>query len=288
MASETELGTVHEVEVGTARVRYREQGEGPTVVFVHGLLVNSTLWRHVVPPVAAAGFRCITPDWPLGSHRIAVPDADLSPTGVADLVAGFLESLDLDDVTVVANDTGGAITQILMTRRPERIGRVVLTPSDSFELFFPPAFAFLPIMARIPGAVWVLVQTLRLRFLHRLPFTFGWVAKRAIDRAIVDDYLAPARDDRAIRADLGRFLRTIHRRHTLAAAEKLPGFEKPVLLAWATEDRLFPIGLAHRLEAVLPDATLVEIADSYTFVPEDQPDELSALIIDFVRSHATS
>lgn len=175
-----------------------------------------------------------------------------------------------------------------MTRHPERIGRVVLTPSDSFERFFPPAFAFLPVVARIPGAVWTLVQTLRLSFLRRLPFTFGWVAKRPIDRTIVADYLTSSREDRAIRADLGRFLRTVHRRHTEAAAAKLPGFNKPVLLAWAAEDRLFPVSLAHRLEALLPDARLVEIADSYTFVPEDQPERLSELIVEFARSHAAS
>lgn len=106
MASAADLGTVHEVDLAAARLRYHERGEGPAVVFVHGLLVNATLWRNIVPAVAAAGFRCNSPDWPLGSHRIAVPDADLSPTGFADLIAEFLERLDLDDVTIVANDTG--------------------------------------------------------------------------------------------------------------------------------------------------------------------------------------
>lgn len=277
--------TTHEIDLPSGRLRYHERGEGPTIVFVHGLLVNAELWRKVIPSVADAGYRCIAPDLPLGSHTLPLPGANLSPTGIADLIADFLETLDLEHVTLVANDTGGAITQILMTRHPERIGRVVLTPADSFECFFPPAFAFLPIMAKIPGTVWLLAQTLRLRFLHRLPFTFGWEAKRPIPRDTVDTYLDPSRKDPHIRKDLRRFLRTVNRRDTLAAAERLHLFTQPVLLAWATEDKLFPLSLAHRLDEVLPDSRIVEIADSYTFVPEDQPDILSGHILDFVRTH---
>jgi pimeloyl-ACP methyl ester carboxylesterase len=217
-----------------------------------------------------------------------VPHADLSPPGVAGLVAEFLEALNLRDVVVVANDTGGAITQLLMVEHPERIGRVVLTPSDSFERFFPPPFAFLPAAYRLPGAVWLLVQLLRVRALHRLPITFGWVTKRPIPARVVDSYLEPSRRDAAIRADLARFLDGVHNRHTLRAARQLERFTKPVLLAWATEDRLFPMQLAHGLAAALPRATLRLVEDSYILVPEDQPAELARLIIDFARGEAAA
>src|SRR5690349_2709607 len=114
------LGVVHEIDLGSATVRYFENGaiEGRVVVFVHGLLVNADLWRHIVPAAVEAGLHTYAVDWPLGSHAIPVPDADLTPTGLADLIAEFLDRLDLTDVTIVANDTGGALTQILMTRRP--------------------------------------------------------------------------------------------------------------------------------------------------------------------------
>ncbi len=140
-------------------------------------------------------------------------------------------------------------------------------------------------MARIPGSLWALTQLLRMRALHRLRFTFGWVAKRPIEPTVVDSYLLPSRQDAAVRRDLRRFLRGVDRRHTLLAASQLPGFTKPVLLAWAREDRLFPITLAHRLAELLPQATLVPVEDSYTFIPEDQPQVLSRLIVDFVRTH---
>jgi pimeloyl-ACP methyl ester carboxylesterase len=280
------LGALSEVELAAGRIRYWERGEGRPVVFVHGLLVNADLWRKVVPRVAAAGLRCIAPDWPLGSHDVPMPDADLSPPGVAAVVAAFLERLDLRDVTIVANDTGGAITQILMARFPERVGRVVLTPSDSFENFFPPMFALLPRVVRIPGGTWSLVALLRWRVLHRLPLAFGWLAKRPFPDAIGESYLAPTRRDAAVRRDLTRFLRGVHRRHTLAAAAQLPHFTKPVLLAWAAEDRVFPIAQAHRLAGVLPDARVVPIEDCYTFVPEDQPDQLAELVVEFASRRA--
>ena len=277
------LGDSRELALDSGTLRYFESGpsDGPAVVFVHGLLVNADLWRQVVPGLVDAGFHTYAVDWPLGAHEHAMPAADLTPPGVADLIATFMDRLDLQDVTVVANDTGGALTQILMTRHPERIGRVVLTPSDSFERFFPPMFALLPHLAKIPGGTWLLIQALRSRFVQRLPIGFGWLTKRPIPLATVNSYVLPSRRDAAIRRDLRAFLRTVHKRHTLAAAEQLPSFTRPVLLAWATEDKLFPSSLAERLADRLPDARIVPIADSLTFVPEDQPAELVRLVTEF-------
>lgn len=287
MAISEVLGQVREVEVGGARIRYRETGEGPAVVFVHGLLVNGDLWRKVVPGIAAAGYRCVVPDWPLGAHEVPVPDADLTPTGVADLIAGFLAELDLTDVTLVANDTGGALTQILMSRDHERVGRVVLTPSDCYENFFPPVFAPLTKLAKIPGSMRPLMETMRIRRLRQLPIAFGWVIKRPVPDAIADSYMLPSRRSGAIRKDLRRFLKTVDKRYTLAAAEHFERFTKPVLLVWASEERLFPVKLAERLVAELPQATLTTIDDSYTFIPEDQPERLTERILEFTRTHAT-
>lgn len=271
-----------EIELTAGRLRYQDVGSGPPVVFVHGLLVNGDLWRKVVPAVAGAGYRCLVPDWPLGSHSVAMPGADLTPPGVARLIAEFLAALDLRDVVLVANDTGGAITQIVMANHPERVGRVVLTPCDAFEAFFPSLFAPLPRLLRIPGATWLLVQALRLRATHRLPITFGWVAKRALPPEVVDSYLRPSRRDPAVRDDLRRFTTAVHKRHTLAAAARLSGFDRPVLLAWAREERLFPLSLARRLADVLPDARIELVDDSYTFISEDQPQALARLVVNFL------
>ena len=276
--------TLKTVQLPQGPVRYREEGEGPPVVFVHGVLVNGRLWRKVVPPVAAAGFRCITPDWPLGGHSLPMAaDADLTPFGQAKIIADFLEALDLQDAVIVGNDTGGAITQLLMTRHPERIGGVVLTPSDCFDMFFPPKFRFLTLLAKIPGGVWQIAQPLRFKVLYRLPIAFGLVTKRPVPDDVVAAYVRPLIQDRLIRRDFGKFLRGVDTQLTIDAAKKFPAFRKPVLLAWAAEDRIFPVALAHRLAEVLPDAKVVEIPDTLTFVSEDQPDELAKQLIAFAR-----
>jgi pimeloyl-ACP methyl ester carboxylesterase len=276
------LGDRHTVELPGGTVEYRERGSGAPVVFVHGLLVNADLWRNVVPLVADAGFRCLAPDWPLGAHRLPMPPAaDLSPPGVARLIADFLDALDLTDVTVVANDTGGALTQLLMVAHPERIGRVVLTPCDAFEAFFPPGFAMLPRAAAVPGFVRLMALAFQVPSVRRR--MFAATARHGSPADVLASYARPCRDA-GVRRDLRRFLRGVHRRYTLAAAERLPGFTRPVLLVGADGDRIFPAELARRLAGVLPDARQVTVADSYTFVPEDQPAELAGLVVEFVRA----
>ena len=269
---------------GTIHVRETGRPDGPPIVFVHGLLVDGTLWRKVVPHLER-DFRCIWPDWPLGSHRAPMaPDADLSPRGVANLIADTLTALELDRVTLVGNDTGGAISQLVATERPERLGRLVLTDCDAFENFLPPMFRGLQVAARVPGALNVLMQPMRIRALRRLPMAFGLVTKRPIDHTVTDAWLRPFMQQRAVRRDTAKLLRGITKRDTLAAAERLRRFDRPALLVWAREDRAFPVAHAHRLAALLPDARVEEVDDSLAFIPEDQPERLADAIVRFVRA----
>jgi pimeloyl-ACP methyl ester carboxylesterase len=286
MGISSALGPAREIALSSGRIRYHDTGSGSPVVFVHGLLVNADIWRGVVPGLAAAGHRCLTPDWPLGSHSIPMPDADLGPTGIADLIAEFLDALDLTDVTIVANDTGGALTQILMTRRPERIGRVVLAAVDCYEVFPPQPFAALLKVAKIPGVIRPLLAPMRFTLLQRLPLGFGLVTKHELPQEIAQSYLGPARRDAAIRDDLRRFAAGVDNRCTVAAAEHFGTVDVPVLVVWSTEDKLFPMALAERLVADLPRASLRTLDNSYTFIPEDRPELLTELIVEFTRLHA--
>jgi pimeloyl-ACP methyl ester carboxylesterase len=259
-------------------IRYRETGEGPPIVFVHGLLVDGRLWRKVTP-LLDGRFRCIVPDLPLGSHLTAMdPDADLSPPGLARIVAGFLEALDLDDVTLVANDTGGAISQITAANHPERIGRLMLTNCDAFENFLPPAFRPLQWAARVPGLLTGVLQSMRLEPLRRTPLAYGWLIKHDLGDAPLREWVDPFLTDRAIRRDTVKVLRGISPRYTIEAAEELRDFDRPAMLAWAVEDRFFKLSFAERLAETIRGATLEKIEDSYTFVSEDQPEKLASLI----------
>jgi pimeloyl-ACP methyl ester carboxylesterase len=282
MSVSEDLGAAREVELDAGTIAYRERGEGPPVVFVHPVFTNGDLWRGVVPAVAERG-RCLTPDWPLGSHATPMrADADLSPPGLADLVADFLDALDLSDVTLVGNDTGGAVSQLVVARRPERVGRLVLVSCDAFEVFVPRLFAYMKLMARTPGATFLAAQALRSRGFRRLPITYGWLAHTTLERAASDSYVRPLIRSRGIRRDANKVLRGLHPRHTLAAAERFGDFDGPVLVAWGEDDRFFPRSLGERLAQAFPRGRLEIVRGARTFVAEDRPRQLAALIARFV------
>ena len=273
---------MNEVRLPQGAIGYREYGAGRPIVLVHGLLTNGELWRDVAPRLAK-DFRVIVPDWPLGSHKIPLnPGTDFSPLGLAGIIAGFLSELQLEDVTLVGNDTGGALCQLVAVHHPERLGRLVLTPCDAYENFLPPAFRPLQALARIPGAVFVVAQSLRPRAARRLPLAYGWLAKRKIDDDVSDSWLAPALSNRRVRREIALILKGISKRYTLEAAERFSEFTKPVLIAWAPEDRFFKLSYAERLSAAFPNARLEQIEDSYTYVPVDQPERTAELIAAFV------
>jgi pimeloyl-ACP methyl ester carboxylesterase len=272
----------HEVSLPAGTVRYREAGEGKPVVFVHGYLVDGRLWDGVVDRLSDR-CRCIAPDWPIGAQKVAMkPDADLTPYGIASIVASFLEKLGLDDVTLVGNDSGGAMSQVTVTRHHERIGRLVLTNCDTHENFPPGIFKTMPPIAKLPGGMAVLAAPFRIPAVARAafrPFT-----RDPLPPELVASWMEPGLHDPDVKRDLKKVTTGMNKRYTLEAAEKLKGSELPVLLAWAPGDRLFPLKYAERLTAAMPNARLVQISDAKTFVPIDQPQRLADEIATFVGS----
>src|SRR5438105_10415433 len=206
MSVSGELGERRTVDVSAGTIEYRECGIGRPVVFVHGVGVNGDLWRAVAPGIAA-GYRCIAPDLPLGSHRHPLRgDADLSLPGLSRIVAEFIEALDLDDVAIVANDTGGAIAQWMVGHDAERIGQLVLTSCDAFEKFPPTPQRYLVTVARSRALMRALAQSVRFTFVQRLPITYGWASSRTLDRTIMRSYTEPLRSSAEVRRDLRRLL----------------------------------------------------------------------------------
>lgn len=274
--------TTRTVEVTAGRIHLREAGEGEPLVFVHGFGVNSRLWTETATALSGE-YRCILPELPFGSHPEAMrPEADLSPTGAAALIAELIAELGLEDVTIVANDSGGAISQILVTEHPERIARLVLTNCDCFEVFPPGVFKVLAKAIRLPGAGTALAHSLRLGPIQRSPLAYGALTNKRLDSELLGSWVGPMVDDRGVRRDAVKFFGAVDPSYTLAAAAKLPDLRIPVLLAWAEEDRFFPISLAERLEALIGDAELVRIPDSLTFVALDQPQLLAETIAGFL------
>ena len=277
------LGVARELELPQGRLRYFEAGTGSPIVFAHGLLVNANLWRKVVARLSGE-FRCIALELPLGSHTLPMPeDADLAPHGLANLIADAIEAFALDEVTlVVGNDTGGALCQIVVSRRPERVGRLVLTSCDYRENFPPRMFRYFKLAAAIPGAMRLLMLPMRLRVPRRLPFAFGWLVMRPIDRQAEDSYLLAGMTIPGVERDLKRVIKGLDTRYTNEAADRLKEFNKPALIAWSREDRFFKSAHAQRLAHDLPNARLEWIEHARSLSPEDEPGRLAELIASFV------
>jgi pimeloyl-ACP methyl ester carboxylesterase len=281
MAISEELGERGTVRVDSGTLEYRERGSGPPIVFAHGAAVNGDLWRKVAPDLAA-DHRCIVPDLPLGGHSLPLDgDPDLSLFGAADILATFLDALDLNDVTLVANDTGGAISQALVGRRPERIGRLVLTSCDAFDNYPPKAVAYLKPTVRVPPALWLLTQSMRFELFQRLPIAYGWATHQPIEPRIMDSYLAGLRTNPDVRRDFAALLRGADARDCRGASEELRGFDRPALVAWAADDKFFPREHGRRLAELLPQGRFELIERSRTFIPEDNPAPLVALVRGF-------
>ena len=281
-----ELGEQKTVGLSQGIVSYRERGQGQPVVLIHGLLVNGDLWRKVVPGLAV-NYRCLTPDLPLGAHAIGLnQEADLTSPGMARLIADFIETLDLENVILVGSDTGGAFCQLVIANHSDRIERLILTNCDAFENFVPPLLAPLQWQAHLPGAIWGLGKLSKWPAFQR--FLIWLVAKHPVEPRALDSYAESLGKNREIRRDLGKVLRGISKRYTLAAAKNFASFNKPVLIAWGKQDFLFPTRYAKRLGASFPQARVELVDNSRAFVAEDQPEWLTGVIRDFLAETAES
>jgi len=281
------LGPKRFVDLPQGRIEFRESGTGEPIVFVHGVLVNGDIWRNVAPTLAQR-YRCIVPDWPLGSHSVPMRrDADLTTPGLADLVVSFLDALDLTRATLVGNDTGGAVCQLVVHRHPHRIERLVLASCDAYEVYPPRVYFFLPWAGRLPGVLALLSHTLRFAWMRNSPISFPMVAATRPPQPISDSYVTPGYR-RAIRRDTRKVLGTTTNRDTLTAAKAFCAFDRPVLVAWAEDDKIFPQRLADRLASDFPNARRVGVPRSRTFIGEDQPTVLADLVATFMEQPATS
>ena len=270
-------------------VKYRVTGPtdsaSPPVVFVHGFLADGRLWSGVADLLAERGVRSYAPDLPLGAHTTALkPDADQSPQGVAKQILAFIEALDLDDVTLVGNDTGGALCQFLIDTDASRIGRLVLTNCDGLDVFppapFKPVFALLKSERRAK----FLAGQMRPRLLRHSWLGFGLLAKN-LPADLTRSWIEPARTDAAVRRDAVRFLRAVKPKELLDVSTRLDRFDGPVSIVWGADDHAFSTKLGKRLQQAFRAAKFVSVPNSRTFVSLDAP---AALVDEIVKIAAAA
>ncbi|MBA2516973.1 MAG: alpha/beta hydrolase [Solirubrobacterales bacterium] len=274
------------VGLPTGTIHYFEYGppDGRPVVFVHGYLMGGELFADLGRRLGARGLRCLAPTWPLGAQTEPMtPGTDLTPAGVAAMIAAFLDALDLEDVVLLGNDTGGALCQLVAADHPTRLGAVVLTNCDAFENFPPSFFKALVKAARLPGGFRAVLAPMRTAAARRSPLGFGLLSHHDVDH-LAREWVRPIFERPAVLEDLRRFTVALEPAVTLGAAARLPAFERPVLLAWAMDDKLFPVDHAERLAALLPDGRVERIEDSRAFSMIDQPARLTELVAAFAEA----
>ena len=269
------------VELSAGTIEYRDTGgEGPTVVLLHGVLMDGGQWREVVPRLAP-GHRVVVPTLPLGGHRIPMrPAADLTLTGQARLVAELLDALELDDVTLAFNDW--AAPQILVAEGlTRRIGGMVLVACETAGNYPP----WLPgrnlaLLGKLPGGLRLALGGMRVRAMRRTPVTFGWMSKRGVPDDLVDSWVRGPWSDPGVLRDTRAYTRGTReaRRRLVEATARLGEFTRPVTVVWATEDRVMPMSEGKALAAAFPDSRLELVDDSYVLVPIDRPERLAELI----------
>lgn len=263
-------------------IEYRDIGEGPTVIFLHLILADESHWDKM-PELLAGSYRCIFPTLPMGAHRVAAdPDGDLSAYGLARAVSDLMTELDLTDVTLVGNDSGGAISQLVAANHPERLGRVVLTNCDMYDDFPPWMFSYFKLLPYIPGSLKVLAPVLRIRALWPLPFVFGLLANE-IDGVKINRWADALSAHPDIRRDANKVMKSFKPEVTNNVAKQLQSTKLPFLVAWGEDDKAFKPALGERFCREIPTAELVMIPNCKTLVCWDQPEVLAGLIGDFIE-----
>lgn len=264
------------------KIPYRFAGPAessrPPVVFVHGLLVDARLWDSVAMRLAAEGVRSYAPTLPLGSHQTPMnPDADLSPQGIATLVQDFIAALGLSNVTIVGNDTGGALCQLILGGDTSRIGAVVLTDCDAFGTFPPRSLAPLFYALRHPGMVAFLELQLRSKLVRHGPLAYGLLS-RSLDSELTRDWVRPLAS-KGIRRDLARFARQVRPGVLLDAASRFSQFTGPVRVVWGDADAYFGMKLGQQLSEAFLRGSLTTVPGGRTFLSLDHPDVVAGEIM---------
>lgn len=274
-----------ELEIGKNLIRYHDQGTGKPLVFLHGALSNSNTWNKVVK-IVSQQYRCIVPDLPLGGHAVPFDaSADLSPLGLAEILDQFVDKLGLADMVLIGNDTGGAYAQIYTMLHPEKVTQLVLSNCDALEVFPPQQFASLQSSVQIPGYLWLMAQLFRFKPFLKTPTALGLLSHTLSKEDIYTFYIKSFITNAGVRQDFKKVALGWSPQLTQQAAAALINFTRPVLLIWGEDDEvLFPLELGQRLAAVFPDAQFERVAESLTYVQEDQPHEFAKLLFAFLSS----
>jgi pimeloyl-ACP methyl ester carboxylesterase len=273
-------------------ISYVERGQGPVALFVHGILLNGYLWRQQLGALSSIR-RCIAVDLLSHGHTHAAEGADVSVTGNAHMLREFLDALDIGQIDLVGNDSGGGIAQIFAALYPTRVRTLALTDCDAHDNW--PPQAFLPFIAMVAagGLGETLQAMLHDKQIYRSPQALGpaYEQAAAVSDDTIEAYLRPlVSTPRRVR-DLERFINAFDCRHTVAIEAGLKRCRAPTLIAWGTDDVYFDVRWSRWLAEAIPGTKRrVEYPGARIFFPEERAEafnrDLAAHWLEHSRSAA--
>lgn len=260
------------VQTAAGRISYTEQGTGPVALFVHGVLLNGHLWRHQLAQLSDIR-RCIAVDLLAHGDTEIAPDQDVSVTANALMLESFLDALNIGQVDLVGNDSGGGIAQIFAALHPDRLRSLTLTDCDTHDNWPPEAFKPFLAMAAAGGLRGALEGMLADKSLYRSPQALGPAyehPERVADETI-ETYLRPLVRTEQRTCDFRRFLAAFDNVQTVRLESRLRTLQVPTLIVWGTDDIYFPVKWSRWLaDTIAGTRRRVELEGARIFFPEER------------------
>jgi pimeloyl-ACP methyl ester carboxylesterase len=271
---------LHYAETPFGDIAYTDTGSGPVALFVHGVFLNGYLWRHVIERVSPVR-RCIAIDLLAHGATRTPPHQDVSFTAQADMLEAFCANLGIDEIDLVANDSGGGIAQIFAVRQPRRLRSLTLTNCDVHDNWPPPALEPTRTLIAQGGLPALGEQLLGDVAAARAAFSVGYEHPDEVSMDTLKTYLEPLFATPQSVANLERWFTTAHDcSQTVQIEPLLRKLDVPTLVMWGTGDVFFPVQWAHWLRDTIPGcSTVIELEGAKLFFPEEHPDALADALL---------
>jgi pimeloyl-ACP methyl ester carboxylesterase len=283
MRADQAMATRRKVATPSGHIACQEAGSGPAALFVHGVLLNSHLWRHQLAALSDIR-RCVAPDLLAHGDTEIAPEQDVSVTANAKMLGELLDALEIDKVDLIGNDSGGGIAQIFAAQNPQRVRSLTLTDCDAHDNWPPEAFKPFLDMAAAGGLRGALEAMLADKQVYRSPQALGpaYEHPEKVADETIETYLRPFLRSEQRLADFRRFLAAFDSRHTLAVEGGLRKLEAPTLIVWGTDDVYFDAKWARWLAETIPGTRrCIELQGARIFFPEERPEAFN----DELRAH---
>jgi len=282
MSSLSTFTTTHRVETPSGRISYAAAGAGPVALFVHGVVLNKHLWRHQLDGLSDIR-RCIAVDLLAHGDTEITPNQNVSVTANATMLKEVLDALNIDQVDLVGNDSGGGIAQIFAALNPERVRTLTLTNCDTHDNWPPEAFKPFVDMVKAGGLRDTLEAMLADKAIFRSPGALGpaYEQPETVTDEDIETYLRPLVRSEQRTRDLQRFVMAFDNKHTRVIKPQLHQLQAPTLIVWGTDDVYFPVTWAYWLADTIPGAKPpVELEGARIFFPEERAGEFNRLLRD--------